>query len=547
MKNQLLAAFRQSVVSTGRFRRKRPAQVGLPLRGGRTYGALYRSPFHALALMMCFSPALTAANYFVDAQRGDDNAPGTSARKPWRSLEKVNGAVFRPGEEVEFHRGSAWSNTHLVITAAGTQQRPIVFKSYGTGARPRIDTAGAWEDAVLLSNAQHVVVRDFEITNKGAAGSGTNTPPRRGVHIEANNAGTLTNIVVTDLFIHDVNGTQRIKHNGGLIFSTRGERIPSRFEGLRIERNIIWRVDRSGIVAQSYHARRNHWFPSLHVLIRDNWLGDIGGDGITPWATDGCVIEHNIVQGANERAGTYNAGIWPWSTDNTVMCLNRVSGVKTLLDGQGFDSDYNSHNTVIEFNLSHENDGGFLLVCTPGNRNPQENCGNPGTVARHNISRHDRARVFHVAGAAEQTRIYGNAVYVAAQEDVQLLLLSDWSGWANGLEFKDNLFSSAGIARYGHQVSRNYTTGAYGIGTGWGPATNIVFAGNRYTGRDVDAPTENGNDCAAAPKEIRFKDWPGPQFDPRHPENFSAYLKAHRKWMLQLMERQFGLRPAGKT
>jgi hypothetical protein len=102
------------------------------------------------------------------------------------------------------------------------------------------------------------------------------------LHGVAANIGTLTNIVVSDLFIHDVNGTQRIKNNGGIIFTTRGERIPSRFDGLRIERNIIWRVDRSGIVAQSYHARRNRWFPSRNVVIRDNWLGDLGGDGITP-------------------------------------------------------------------------------------------------------------------------------------------------------------------------------------------------------------------------------------------------------------------------
>jgi hypothetical protein len=212
---------------------------------------------------------------------------------------------------------------------------------------------------VLLRNAQHVEVRDFELTNIG-----TNTAPRRGVHIAGDNAGTLTNTLVCDLFIHDVNGTQKSKDNGGIIFRTRGERIPTRFHGLWIERNIVWRVDRSGIVAQSYHANRRRWFPSTEVVIADNWIGDVGGDGITPWATDGCLVEHNIVRGANERADTYNAGIWPWSTDNTVMRLNRASHVKTLLDGQGFDSDYNSRNTVLEYNLSHDNEGGFLLICT---------------------------------------------------------------------------------------------------------------------------------------------------------------------------------------
>ena len=176
---------------------------------------------------------------------------------------------------------------------------------------------------------------------------------------------------------------QRIKKdNGGIIFRTNGDKVPSRFDGLRIERNIIWKVDRSGIAAQSYHWKRTHWFPSLHVVIRDNWVGDIGGDGIVPWATDGVLVEHNILQGANERAKSYNAGIWPWSTDNSLFRLNHASEVKTLLDGQGFDSDYNSRNTIFEYNLSNDNEGGFMLICNPGSQVSKDNLGNIGAIVQ---------------------------------------------------------------------------------------------------------------------------------------------------------------------
>jgi hypothetical protein len=312
---------------------------------------------------------------------------------------------------------------------------------------------------------------------------------------------------------------------------------------LRIERNIVWRVDRSGIVAASYHARRDHWFPSTGVVIRDNWLGDLGGDGITPWATDGCLVEHNIVVGANERAGTYNAGIWPWSTDNTVMRLNRASGVKTLLDGQGFDSDYNSRQTVIEYNLSHDNEGGFLLICTPGRRDAKQNFGNLGTIARYNISRHDQARTFHVAGAPERTLVHDNAIYTAPDAEVQLLLLSDWDGWAKDLTFRRNLFHSEGTARYGHQISRDYKIGSYGMGPGLGPATNVLFEANRYVGKHQEPPPDYLLKATSGPAPIAFENWPGPQFDPRQPERFKTYLKAHRAWMERLMYRQFGHPP----
>ncbi|MGH7972882.1 MAG: right-handed parallel beta-helix repeat-containing protein, partial [Limisphaerales bacterium] len=454
---------------------------------------------------------------------------------PWRSLEKINAFPFEPGDRIQFRAGSFWPGP-LIISAQGTKRQPVIFESEGVQNRPRIDGADAIEDAVVISNAQHVIFRGFELTNAGT----NSTRPRRAVHIIGDNAGTLTNIVVSDLYIHDVNGTQKRKENGGIVFTTRGERVPTRFDGLRIERNIVWRVDRSGIVAQSYHARRNRWFPSVHVVIRDNWLGDIGGDGITPWATDGCLVEHNILEGANERAGTYNAGIWPWSTDNTVMRLNCVSGVKTLMDGQGFDSDYNCHNTLIEFNLSHDNQGGFLLICSPGNRNLKENCGNVGTIARYNISRNDGARTFHVS-AVEHTLVEHNAIYVARDADVQVLLLSDWSGWAEDLDIRNNLFWSDGLARYGHQQTRS-PNGSYGLAPGWGPARNIAFEGNRYVGKHADPPSE-ALSTGKAPEPIQFDDWPGPQFDPRQPDTFDHYIKAHRAWMVCLMKRQFGRRP----
>lgn len=481
------------------------------------------------------SLALLSADYHVDSRAGDDGRDGLTPASAWRSLEKVNAGSFKPGDRVWFRRGSSWPG-QLRIISQGQPGRPIVFRAYGEGVRPRIDTVGMFEDAVTLRNVQHVELRDFELTNRGAGDHA-----RRGVNIVADNSGTLTNIVVAGLFIHDVNGTQRQKDNGGILFRTLGRRVPTRYHGLLIASNIVWRVDRSGIAAQSYHASRTRWFPSTNVVIRDNWVGDVGGDGIVPWATDGCLIEHNIVQGANERTGTYNAGIWPWSTDNTVMRLNRASEVKTLMDGQGFDSDYNSRHTLLEFNLSHNNEGGFLLICSPGERDLQENLGNLGTIARYNLSRHDRARTFQVSAAAN-TLVHDNAIYIGPGHDVQAVLLTDWSGWAQGLEFRHNLFHADGIARYGHQVSRG-EDGSYGLGAGWGQAQEVAFRGNRYLGRHEGRPADHEAPPATAPQPIPFEDWPGPQFDPRQPDTFGSFLDVHRAWLLQLMERQFGRRP----
>lgn len=476
-----------------------------------------------------------ASTYYIDSSAGDDTHTGTSIDLPWRTLERINAATLGPGDRVLLKSGSVWSG-QLVPKGSGAEGAPVTIDRYGGGAFPRIHAGGRFDDALRLYNVQFIEVRHLEITNHG-----DHPANRRGVHIFLDNFGTARHIVVAGLYVHDVNGSNGTgdngKDNGGIIFRTHGDKTPSRFDGLTIERNIVWRVDRSAIAAQSCHWRRTRWFPSLNVVIRNNFVDDIGGDGIVPWATDGVLVEHNIALHCNRRAGSYNAGIWPWSTDNSLFQLNEAACTHTTLDGQGFDSDFNSRNTLFQYNYSHDNEGGFMLICAPGKRNAAENFGNVGTEVRYNISRNDRARIFHLS-AAEKTTVHDNAIHVGPDLDVQMLIATDWDGWADGAVFRNNLFHVEGAARYGHQTVRN-KDGTYGIAAGWGPARNIVFEGNTYVGRHIDAPDDPraSREKSAAPPSM---DWREPEFDPAQPPGFDSFLARHRAWMIRLFERQFG-------
>ena len=485
-------------------------------------------------LFLLVAAALTsqATTYYVDSVHGKDSNPGTTPDAPWQTLMKVNANEFRAGDRVLFQSGSAWRG-QLAPKSSGAEGSPIVIDRYGEGSKPRIDGDGSVDDAVRLYNVQYVELRNLEVTNRGPGGESV----RRGVHIFLDNFGTAKHIVIAGMYIHDVNGTNAKKDNGGIIFRTNGTRTPSRFDGLTIERNIIWRADRSAIAAESYHWPRDHWFPSLNVVIRDNLVDDIGGDGVVPWATDGVLVEHNIARNCNRRAGSYNAGIWPWSTDNSLFQLNEASLTRTTLDGEGFDSDFNSRNTLFQYNYSHDNEGGFMLICTPGKRNPAQNVGNIGTVVRHNISRNDRARIFHLS-AAEKTVVEDNAIYVGPDLDVQMLIVTNWEGWADGAFFRHNIFYVQGTVRYGHDVGRN-EAGVYQMAVGWGPAKDIVFEGNRYVGRHIDRPedAEGMTEQSTAGPQL---EWNGPQFDPAHPDGLDAFVELHRQWMLRLLQGQFG-------
>ena len=487
------------------------------------------------SFLMKGTGSVTAATYYVDSAQGNDTNAGTSQSTSWKTLKKVNTAQLQPGDRILFKSGAIWQG-QLAPKSSGAEGATIILDRYGEGPRPRIDGEGKVEDVVRLYNVQQIEVRNLELTNHGAQPA-----VRRGVHIFLNNFGTARHIVISGLYIHDVNGTNGVEHshkdNGGIVFRTVGDKVPSRFDGLVIEGNIVWKVDRSAIVAQSYHAMRAHWFPSLNVVIRDNYVDDIGGDGIVPWATDGVLVEHNIARDCNRRAGSYNAGIWPWSTDNSLFQLNEASYTRTTLDGEGFDSDFNSRNTLFQYNYSHDNEGGFMLICTPGKGYQQEDPGNVGTIIRHNISRNDRTRIFHLAGAAEHTTVQDNAIYVGPGTDVQMLAVTNWEGWADGAVFRSNIFHVEGVARYGHEIKRK--DGLYELGPGWGPAKGIVFEGNRYIGRHIDRPDDPKGvvlESESAPK----MEWTAPQFDPARPEGFAKFMAEHRQWMTRLFEQQFG-------
>jgi hypothetical protein len=152
------------------------------------------------------------------------------------------------------------------------------------------------------------------------------------------------------------------------------------------------------------------------------------------------------------------AGLWPWSADNTIIQFNEVSGHKAKWDGQGFDSDWNCQNTVIQYNYSHDNYGGFLLVCNNGsNVHTDRNIGTTNTVIRYNVSVNDGIRPYetkrrswfaptmHISGPVEDTKIYNNVFIIPEkpikENDRTIVEMDNWGGpWPEHTFFANNIF-----------------------------------------------------------------------------------------------------------
>ena len=431
------------------------------------------------ALAAFASQAGGPRTYYVDSTAGDDGNNGLSAAKAWKSLDKVNGTVFQPGDKILFKAGTSYTG-QLQPQGSGSETRPIVIDLYGHGEKPLIAAEGKFHEALLLKNQEYWEVNNLQFTNTGPAPE----PFRYGVRVMAWDFGTVHHVYLNNLYVHDVNGSLVKKDRGeghGIVWENGGAK-KSRFDGLRIENCRLVRTDRNGICGFAAYPK-NQWFPSLNVVIRKNVLEDIGGDAIKVWGCVRALVEYNVVRGARQRCDDYAAGIWPWSSDNTLIQFNEVSRVKGMKDGEAFDSDGFCTHTTFQYNYSHDNDGGFMLICCDRSKD---------TIVRYNISRNDRERLFHLAGPIKDAAIYNNVFYIGKGIDIHLFLWSGWgTAWPDNVAVSNNIFYAQGTGRNSEGMRRKQVDdGSYVFRPGAGGTTRIAFVSNVLFGNFEDVPAE---------------------------------------------------------
>jgi hypothetical protein len=394
--------------------------------------------------------------FYVDAENGSDSNSGQSVNQAWASLEKVNNTIFNPGEKILFKAGQSWTG-QLELKGSGTKDLPIEANKYGEGAKPAIHGEGVALHTLLLNNVEYWEVRNLEITNEGQEIKAART----GITVTATDFGDCNHIVLDSLEVHHINGSLVKKDGGGsaIYWKNSGSKVLTRFIDLQITNNYVHHSARNGIISAGYTAR-NNWHPSLEVIIRNNLLENIPGDGIVPIGTDGALIEYNVMRDSPDVLDPKEAaaGIWPWSADNTVIQFNEVSGHKAKWDGQGFDSDWNCQNTIIQYNYSHDNYGGFLLVCNNGKSIGSDwNIGTTKTIVRYNVSINDGIRpyetvqkswfspIMHLSGPISDTHIYNNVFIIpkktSTEIDCTIVEMDNWGGpWPTNSILSNNIF-----------------------------------------------------------------------------------------------------------
>lgn len=362
-----------------------------------------------------------ATDYYISCNTsGVPTGEGTQT-SPWTSLSQANAITLTPGDNLLFQRGKTCSG-QLHPSGHGDDNAPVTISAWGDESLPQpvIDGNGS-HDAVLLTNFPGVTLEKLEIVNASQPGS-----ERNGIQINLSDLGEARNITLRNLTIHNIRGgdTKSLTGSAGILVSVSGNQRPSWYDNLQILNNTIYDADREGIYFKSLWNKRPEigtqdtsgtgpWTPSTAVLIKNNTLKSIAGDGIKIDTTEGAVISHNLLAGFQLRSKENNAGIWTFNTNNTRVEYNDVSGGGNSHDGMSFDADGGSINTVFQYNYSHNNAGGLLLIC------PYSGAVTNGTIMRYNLSYNDKARLFQMCpGSIDDAQIYNNSIWHDGQDSV---------------------------------------------------------------------------------------------------------------------------------
>jgi hypothetical protein len=350
--------------------------------------------------------------YFLSPE-GDNSNSGLSIHESWKTLEKVNQFIFQPGDKLLLKSGGSW-NGQMRPQGSGTQGNPIVIGSYGDDKKPIIDIGDAEGAAITLVNQSWWEIRNIEITSGARPKLGRG---RQGIValFEGINAG-IKHIVIEDCFIHDVWGqmgpnTKYCGYNSAAIYVGTvlgGSRTQnSYYDDILIQNNRIERVDKCGIVV--YFGRNN-------VIVRNNYLENLGGDAIFVNGPYKGLIEYNIAKRTCMRSGDldleggedfwpHTAAIWIQNTEGTIMQYNAVYDTgRQPKNGDGFayDFDFDANNCVLQYNYSRNNHG-FLLIMN----------NTYGNITRYNISENDQTHLIQMQGnIADQNLIQNNFFYV---------------------------------------------------------------------------------------------------------------------------------------
>ncbi|WP_040600572.1 right-handed parallel beta-helix repeat-containing protein, partial [Patulibacter medicamentivorans] len=351
---------------------------------------------------------------------------------------------------------------------------------------------GAGGGAVYLVNQSYWTITGLEVTNDNGTNNITGSN-RVGILVNNTSGALKSGITIQGNVVRRVNGCfvcngADAHFNGGIAviadplspLSTGA----SSYKDVRILDNVVDHVGRTGIIfgdwstgllyAVAYDAL------SKDITISGNTVTNVDSDGIVIGGAKYNQIDHNVVDNAGlvtvrNSSEPSSGGIWPTKARHTTIEYNEVSRVHTQsTDGQAFDVDLLADDTTLQYNYSHDNEGGFLLLEGGGFHGS-------GVTARYNLSVNDaytgaKGVVTFALGVLPNSDIYNNTIYIAPGVPAKPFMQDGWSGTTStAWSFRNNVVVNLGTGTW------STPTGAHAV------VDHNLIHGNHTAGEPADA------------------------------------------------------------
>jgi len=417
---------------------------------------------------LCLSLHAFAANYYVDAAKGNDRNDGRSIQKAFRSLVPLGTVSFAAGDSIILAGGQLYKGMITLESANGTKSKPIVVTSRGK-AKATIDAKGL-PSGITVSNCNHVVIENLHVTaNAGGLPAGLKVEGRFGILITASKPGTFSDFTVrkvdVDSVYYEEKGFNRdakettapepiSKYGWGIRIKYGDKATGSQLDGITIEDCTVRAVSFTGIRFTGDKGRQ-----ISNIRVTGNKVTYVGGPGIQGSYIRDAYFGYNTVDHSGSKADSRNwkrgSGQWVWGADNVVIEHCSFTNANGPMDSAGAHIDFNCNNVVMQYNFSANNSGGFIEIL--GN--------NHNACYRYNVSVNDGVRegknleseqlpkTLWVNGfiAANKigkrvgpfnTYIYNNTIYVKSEMQANIAI----ENTASGALIANNIFCIEGNA-----------------------------------------------------------------------------------------------------
>lgn len=372
-------------------------------------------------------------------------------------FDKYKDFEFKPGTVILFNMNGEFEG-QFAPRGSGTEERPIRVTGYDaeTGKvfwenmlkKPVIHGRGLVNAPFYLFNNQFWEINNLEITNSN--GSTDDQGDLRGIHVVAKDVGTMKHVVIRYCYVHDVNGKVGGKQRGGIHFNVYGDSIKTKFDDVLIESNVVKDVGGVGIANQSSWPgiKSPDYYPWTNLVIRNNHVERTGRNGIIVRYSINPLVEYNTLA-FNSRYSTGHS-VFNFNTIGCVVQFNEAYGNTSSnpddIDHGGFDADYNSQGTIIQYNYSHDNNW-FCGIMRRGV--------NTDITIRYNISQNELLGAylygFPQETGVEDVKVYNNVHFFGKGKGNRIFVKAGKFRTPTQTTFQNNIFYFSEPAEWGFE------------------------------------------------------------------------------------------------